>query len=92
MANVPLYDGALRAAADGVRTGGDARNRAYLDGHVTADVDAAFEAVAFDPQTSGGLLAAVEPTVADDLTDAGFTVIGEATPAGGDATPGVALR
>src|SRR5207244_12062990 len=32
---VPLYDGALTAAERGVRTGGDARNRAYLEGHVT---------------------------------------------------------
>src|SRR5439155_19040394 len=33
-AAIPLYPGALEAAESGVRTGGDARNRAYLEGHV----------------------------------------------------------
>ena len=56
---LPLYDGALQLAADGVRTGGDARNRAHLDGRVSSSTSDALEAVAFDPQTSGGLLAAV---------------------------------
>lgn len=80
---VPLYAGALAAATAGTRTGGDARNRAYLDGHIDAGaIDDALAALCFDPQTSGGLLAAVDPAAAGDLD--GFTVIGEvvAGPAG----------
>ena len=76
---VPLYDGAKAAAERGVRTGGDARNRAYLEGHVTiADgVSEAAEALAYDPQTSGGLLASVSPDDAERLVaEHGFTVVG----------------
>jgi selenide,water dikinase len=76
---LPLYAGALDAAAQGVRTGGDARNRAHLKGHLTVDgVEDAVEALAFDPQTSGGLLAAIAPAAAgaDELRERGFTAIG----------------
>ena len=80
-ARLPLYEGALRAAAAGVRTGGDARNRAHLAGSVgvepMAGVSPALEALAYDPQTSGGLLAAVDATVVDRLVDGGgFAAIG----------------
>jgi selenide,water dikinase len=75
-AEVPLYDGALATATAGTRTGGDARNRTYLDGHIDSGaVDEALAALCFDPQTSGGLLAAVDPAAAGDLE--GFTVVGE---------------
>jgi selenide,water dikinase len=80
---VPLYEGALAAATAGTRTGGDARNRTYLEGRITVDgVDDALTALCYDPQTSGGLLAAVDPAAAGDLE--GFTVVGEvvAGPAG----------
>ena len=40
-------------------------------------VPAGAEAVCFDPQTSGGLLAAVDPAAADDLLAAGFWRVGE---------------
>jgi selenide,water dikinase len=85
---LPLYPGALDTARRGVVTGGDARNRAYLEGHVTvADgVSKELENLCFDPQTSGGLLAAVSPSVADDagLAAAGFVPVGRvaAGPAG----------
>ena len=73
---VPLYEGALAAATAGTRTGGDARNRAYLDGRIAANgVDDALVALCYDPQTSGGLLAAVDPAAAGDLE--GFAVVGE---------------
>jgi selenide, water dikinase len=72
--SLPLYAGALAASEAGVRTGGDARNRAYLEGRVTSSAPAALEALAFDPQTSGGLLAAVDPGVVDELE--GFTMVG----------------
>ncbi|MGH9077895.1 MAG: selenide, water dikinase SelD [Acidimicrobiales bacterium] len=78
---VPLYDGALATAAAGVRTGGDARNRASLAGRVTVALSGpdagALEALAYDPQTSGGLLAAVEPAALAALAPAGFVRIGE---------------
>jgi selenide,water dikinase len=84
---VPLYQGALAAAEAGTRTGGDARNRAYLEGHVRSTAPAALEALAYDPQTSGGLLAAVAPDAVDGLVAAGFTRIG----AVGNGAPGVVL-
>jgi selenide,water dikinase len=76
---LPLYAGAMRAAEAGVRTGGDARNRAHLEGRVSCTAPAALEALAFDPQTSGGLLAAVAPRwgSVDLLARAGFVAIGE---------------
>ena len=85
---LPLYAGALAAAEAGVRTGGDARNRSHLEGKVQASGSAALEALAYDPQTSGGLLAAVDGADAATLARAGFVAIGEVT-AGG---PGVTLR
>jgi selenide,water dikinase len=85
-AALPLYDGALAAAEAGVRTGGDARNREHLAGRVVVDgaVPSALEALCYDPQTSGGLLAAVAPDAVAAAIDAGFTVIGavEEGPAG----------
>jgi selenide,water dikinase len=76
-AALPLYEGALAAAEAGVRTGGDARNRAALEGHVRSAASTAHEAIAYDPQTSGGLLAAVAPAVAERLAGDGFVVVGE---------------
>ncbi len=73
---LPLYAGALEAAERGVRTGGDKRNREYLSGHVVSEAADALDALCFDPQTSGGLLAAVTPAAAAVLTDAGFVVVG----------------
>ncbi|MDQ2725080.1 MAG: selenide, water dikinase SelD, partial [Actinomycetota bacterium] len=75
---LPLYAGALEAAEAGTRTGGDARNRSHLEGRVDVGASPALAAVAFDPQTSGGLLAAVTPGDADGLVaDHGFTVVGD---------------
>jgi selenophosphate synthase len=59
-----------------VRTGGDKRNREYLHGHVISEAPDALDALCFDPQTSGGLLAAVEPELVGAAVNAGFTVIG----------------
>ena len=39
-----------------MRTGGDRRNREYAGPHVESAADAALEALAYDPQTAGGLL------------------------------------
>jgi selenide,water dikinase len=72
-AALPLHRGALVAAESGVRTGGDARNRANLEGRVSVapGVGAGIDAIAHDPQTSGGLLAAVDPSIAAGLLGSG---------------------
>jgi len=77
-ASLPTYDGALRIARAGHRTGGDARNRQYVDGRLTSTADEALTALCFDPQTSGGLLAAVAPEAACELMSSGlWTQVGE---------------
>lgn len=80
---LPLYPGALAAAENGVRTGGDARNREHLSGRVASAASPALEALAYDPQTSGGLLAAVDPSV----TLEGFSRVGTVL----DGPPSVTL-
>jgi selenide,water dikinase len=82
---LPLYTGARGAAEVGVRTGGDPRNRDYLAGHADGDADEIVQALVYDPQTSGGLLAAVDPGVVGELE--GFTEIGRVV----DGDPGVTL-
>ncbi len=64
-----LYAGTRDAAASGVRTGGDPRNREYVSGHLVTRLPSGDPelALCFDPQTSGGLLAVVDPAAADDL-------------------------
>jgi selenide,water dikinase len=70
------YPGAREAARRGVRTGGDPRNREYVQAHLRSSASADGEALCMDPQTSGGLLAAVDPALVDGLS-ADWTVIGE---------------
>jgi selenide,water dikinase len=54
-ASMPALDGALEAARDGVRTGGDPRNREFAP--VEADgVAEELLALGYDAQTAGGLL------------------------------------
>ena len=53
---LPALPGALELAAEGVRTGGDHRNREFAGGHVTSTASPEREALAYDPQTAGGLL------------------------------------
>ena len=53
---LPALPGALELAVAGVRTGGDRRNREFAGGHVESRGDAALAALAYDPQTAGGLL------------------------------------
>ncbi|HVL53252.1 MAG TPA: selenide, water dikinase SelD, partial [Vitreimonas sp.] len=58
---VPALDGALELARTGIETGGAAHNRRFVarELRVTETVDPAIVTLAHDPQTSGGLLAAV---------------------------------
>ena len=53
---LPLLPSAFELAEQGVRTGGDRRNRDYAGPHVESYAEAALEALAYDPQTAGGLL------------------------------------
>jgi len=53
---LPALPSALELAEAGVRTGGDRRNRDYSGPHVESSASATSEALAFDPQTAGGLL------------------------------------
>lgn len=85
---LPVLDGVAEVAAAGVRTGGDARNRDYVAGHVKLEADDAAAALAFDPQTSGGLLAAVDPALVDDLRGEGFVEVGHVV----DGPPAITLR
>jgi selenide, water dikinase len=56
----PAIDGALDLARNGVRTSGDPRNRDFAGPHLElGDIPEALEALAFDPQTAGGLLVSV---------------------------------
>jgi hypothetical protein len=54
---------------------------------VDAGVDVDLAAIGYDPQTSGGLLAAVDPAVVADLTAAGFVPIGRVV----DGAPGLTV-
>ncbi len=76
---LPALPGALDLARAGVETGGAAHNRRFVAGSLEVDQAVAEELVtlAHDPQTSGGLLAAIpEPLVEGverDLLAAGVT-------------------
>ena len=60
---MPLLEGALELARAGVETGGAAHNRRFVAPALTvgADVPPELMTLAHDPQTSGGLLAAIPP-------------------------------
>ncbi len=61
-AKVPLLPGAIEAVAAGAIPGGLEANRAWVAGRVSFDgVDEVLQTLLCDPQTSGGLLAAIPP-------------------------------
>ena len=68
-AAVPALPGARELAEAGVETGGAAHNRRFVAGSlkVGEGVTAASVALAHDPQTSGGLLAAIAPSMLADV-------------------------
>ncbi|HTK44780.1 MAG TPA: selenide, water dikinase SelD [Patescibacteria group bacterium] len=66
---LPALDGALDLARAGVETGGAAHNRRFVAPYLSVGPDVAPELVtlAHDPQTSGGLLAAIPRDALKDL-------------------------
>ena len=68
-ARVPAFPDALEYAAAGLKPGGLKRNRQHGEAMIELDsaVPEAMVDLLFDPQTSGGLLAAVPAGNADDL-------------------------
>ena len=78
-ARLPALDGALALAAAGVETGGAAHNRRFVGPFLStaASVPDQLVVLAHDPQTSGGLLAAVPADilgrVESDLDEARVT-------------------
>jgi selenide,water dikinase len=68
-AALPALDGTLDLARAGIETGGAAHNRRFVASALTVGEHVAAEVVtlAHDPQTSGGLLAAVPPDRLDGL-------------------------
>jgi selenide,water dikinase len=69
---LPALPGAVELAAAGVETGGAAHNRRFVAAslEVAASVGPELVALAHDPQTSGGLLAAIRPESVDEVDDA----------------------
>ena len=61
--SLPALPGALAVARAGIETGGAGHNRRVVAPllELGPDLDPSLVALAFDPQTSGGLLAAVDP-------------------------------
>lgn len=77
LSEVPVFEGAREAVRLGLLTTGDSSNRSYAAGQVEIHVDNEDAALAFDPQTSGGLLAAVAPHQVAPLLASGFSRVGE---------------
>jgi selenide,water dikinase len=66
---LPALDGALDLARAGVETGGAGHNRRFVEPSLTVapDIPPELVTLAHDPQTSGGLLAAIPPTAVKEL-------------------------
>lgn len=66
--NIPILPGAYECAGDFLTSAGGQRNRDFLGDRIkfTFD-DYALQEVLFDPQTSGGLLIAVQPQYVDEM-------------------------
>jgi selenide,water dikinase len=90
---LPALPGALELAERGVLTGGDRRNREFAGPHVESTAHAAREALAYDPQTAGGLLISI-PADRAAVLEATFAAAGLALSRIGfvEAGAGVVLR
>jgi selenide,water dikinase len=66
---VPLLEGALELASQGMLTSGDKTNREYVgaDVEIAPSVDQDLVKLLFDPQTAGGMLIAIAEDKADAL-------------------------
>jgi len=90
LADLPLFQGAEGLAARGVASSLEPANRAALAGRIDAP-ETPRARLLFDPQTAGGLLAAVPEARAEatcaELAGAGYTaaVIGTTLPAAGQS-------
>ncbi len=69
---VPLLEGALELASQGMLTSGDKTNREYVgaDVEIAPSVDQNLAKLLFDPQTAGGMLIASPENKADSLLQA----------------------
>lgn len=68
LADIPFYEGALTLAEAEVRSTLYPSNKAAVEAHLTAPDDPRM-ALLFDPQTSGGLLAALPRDAADRIAE-----------------------
>jgi len=66
---VPLLEGALELASEGMLTSGDKTNREYVgaDVEIAGSVDQTLVKLLFDPQTAGGMLIAIPEAKAEAL-------------------------
>jgi selenide,water dikinase len=63
---VPVFAGARRLLAEGVKTGASGRNWASVSSIIDASLSDAERDILCDPQTSGGLLVACAPNAVDE--------------------------
>ena len=89
-AALPALPGALELASAGIHTGGDRRNREYAGPHVESRADPSLEALAYDPQTAGGLLVAASSERAAVL-EATFAAAGRLAARIGRVEPGAGV-
>jgi selenide,water dikinase len=86
---LPVLPGALEAAATGLVPAGTGKNRDSLTGLLEVDgaADELRVDLSLDPQTSGGLLAAIDPQHAEDLVRRlpGSAIVGRVV----DGPPGI---
>jgi len=91
--SVPLLDGALELATQGMLTSADKTNREYVgdDVEIADSVDENLVKLLFDPQTAGGMLISVSKELADSLLSElkknypRSSIIGQVQPSSGRA-------
>lgn len=77
LSKTAVLQDAMDLFESGIRTSADVRNRTSSDS-ITSGLAGHFsEAVLFDPQTNGGLLASVSPNLQGELESQGFFTVGK---------------